>query len=133
MKNLKGKVAAITGRKSGIDASLSLGFGLHGSTIALIDGDKKSLQKQAELLQSKNMPVIGLQCDITDERQCTVTIGKIIKKIGGIDIVANNAGITQRSLFINTNVKLLLYTLSHNYLHKFPKVFIAYTGGIHNP
>jgi NAD(P)-dependent dehydrogenase (short-subunit alcohol dehydrogenase family) len=102
MKDLKGKVVAITGGASGIGAALSLEFGLHGSTIALIDVDKKSLQQQVALLQSKNISAIGLHCDITDERQCTVTIAKIIKKFGGIDILVNNAGITQRSLFIHT-------------------------------
>lgn len=102
MKDLQGKVVAITGGASGIGAALSLEFGLHGSLVALIDVDRKSLKRQVALLQGKNIPAIGLYCDITSERQCTVTIAKIIKKFGGIDILVNNAGITQRSLFIHT-------------------------------
>jgi NAD(P)-dependent dehydrogenase (short-subunit alcohol dehydrogenase family) len=115
MKDLKGKVVAITGGASGIGAALSLEFGLHGSTIALIDVDKKSLHKQVALLQSKNIPAIGLHCDITNERQCTVTIAKIIKKLGGIDILVNNAGITQRSLFAHTRSEVFHKVMAVNF------------------
>ncbi len=102
MNDLKGKVTVVTGGASGIGAAIALEFGLHGSSIAILDVDKISLKKQVHVLQSNNIPAIGFQCDITNEKQCTVTIAKIIKQYGGIDILVNNAGITQRSLFVDT-------------------------------
>lgn len=115
MKDLRGKVVAVTGGASGIGAALTLEFGSHGSTIAIIDVDRKSLKEQVAFLQSKKISAIGLYCDITSEEQCTVTIAKIIKKFGGIDILVNNAGITQRSLFFHTKSMVFHRVLAVNF------------------
>ncbi|MCX8123218.1 MAG: SDR family oxidoreductase [Spirochaetes bacterium] len=115
MKNLDGKVTLITGGASGIGAAIAHEFGFHGASIAIVDIDKKALQKQVALLQSKNIPVIGIQCDIASEKQCSVAIAKIIKKCGGIDILVNNAGITQRSLFVDTHTKVFRKVMDVNF------------------
>lgn len=115
MKNLKGKVTVITGGASGIGAAIALEFGLHGSSIAIIDCDKKSLQQQVAELRRKSIPAIGVQCDIAKERQCAGAIAKIIKHFGGIDILVNNAGITQRSLFVDTQTKVFHKVMDVNF------------------
>ncbi|GAB4220482.1 MAG: SDR family oxidoreductase [Spirochaetota bacterium] len=115
MNNLQGKVTVITGGASGIGAAIALEFGLHGSSIAILDVDTIALKNQVNLLQRNNIPVIGFQCDITNEKQCTVTIAKIIKQYGGIDILVNNAGITQRSLFVDTTAAVYKKVMNVNF------------------
>ncbi len=115
MKNLNGKVTVITGGASGIGAAIAHEFGLHGSSIAIIDCDKKSLQQQVAELRRKSIPAMGVHCDIANERQCAGAIAKIIKHFGGIDILVNNAGITQRSLFVDTQTKVFHKVMDVNF------------------
>ncbi|MEJ5361444.1 MAG: SDR family oxidoreductase [Spirochaetota bacterium] len=115
MNNLQGKITVITGGASGIGGAIALEFGLHGSSIAILDVDEIALKKQIHILQSNNIPAIGFQCDITDEKQCTVTIAQIIKQYGGIDVLINNAGITQRSLFVDTHATVYKKVMDVNF------------------
>ena len=61
------------------------------------------------LLESKNAfstaghDVLAVKCDVTKEDDCGEAIEKVIEHFGGIDVLFNNAGITQRGNFVNTH------------------------------
>ena len=92
---LKGRVAIITGgaRDSGIGRATARIFIEHGARVAICDLESESPQAAAADLGDNAM---GLSCDVTDAGACKAAADTVAAEWGGIDVVVNNAGLTQR-------------------------------------
>lgn len=101
--DFNGKVVAVTGGASGIGAALCRRFGKAGAKVAVIDMDGKGADRLAGELKSAGIEAAGFACDVSRQKECEAVIGAIIKRWGGIDVLALNAGITQRSPFVDTD------------------------------
>ena len=93
----KNKVVAITGAASGIGLALARKFASEGAALALIDRDQTALESCEQEFIESGYRVMAVPCNVTDPSMCTSTIQKVIDNFGGIDVLVNNAGITQRS------------------------------------
>jgi NAD(P)-dependent dehydrogenase (short-subunit alcohol dehydrogenase family) len=91
---LKGKTAVISGGagKRGIGFATAKLFVEQGAKVAILDIDGPAAIEAAASLGTGN---IGLQCDVTDLAACQKAIEVSIKALGHVDILINNAGITQ--------------------------------------
>ncbi len=61
------------------------------------------------------MDAIGIGCDVAREMECEAAIQSIIAHYGGIDVLVNNAGITQRSAFVDTKVAVYRQVMDVNF------------------
>ncbi|CDP20942.1 unnamed protein product [Coffea canephora] len=93
-KRLDGKVAIITGGASGIGAAAARLFHSNGAKVVLADIQDNLGQAIANEL-GKNACYI--HCDVSQEDQVFDLIDTIIAKYGQLDIMYNNAGITEGS------------------------------------
>lgn len=100
--NFTDRVVVVTGAASGIGAAIASHFSQEGSKIGMLDVDEAALKEREEELRTAGAEVLGMRCDITDYEDCERAMQKIIQHFGGIDVLVNNAGITHRSAFINT-------------------------------
>ncbi|MFZ4805820.1 MAG: SDR family NAD(P)-dependent oxidoreductase [Hyphomicrobiaceae bacterium] len=91
---LKGKTAVISGGagKRGIGYATAQLFVEHGARVAILDIDGAAATEAAASLGAGH---IGLQCDVTDRDACQKAVEASIAALGHIDILLNNAGITQ--------------------------------------
>jgi NAD(P)-dependent dehydrogenase (short-subunit alcohol dehydrogenase family) len=105
-KIFENKTAVVTGGASGIGLAICRIFGMSGASIAIIDFDKKAIDKSVKELIAEGIICTGYFCDISDEKKCDQTIKKIITEFNGIDFLFNNAGITQRSPFLKTEMSV---------------------------
>lgn len=112
---LKDKVAVVTGGASGIGLAVCLEFAAHGAQIAVLDMDEAALGKMSKEFSIKGIPVLALSCDVTQEESCKVAIDDILNKFGRIDILFNNAGITQRGLFEKTETHVFKKVMDVNF------------------
>jgi len=112
---MKGKVVVVTGAASGIGAAVCRKFGQQGSWIALLDMDEKGIDERVRELAGKGMTAFGQVCDVTDEEQCRSAMQEIIRRFGGIDVLVNNAGITQRCPFIKASVSMYRRVMDINF------------------
>jgi len=89
---LDGKVAVISGAASprGIGLATARLFAAHGARVAILD-----LQGFNEAAASLGPAHRGYACDVTDRAACSQAVDQVIADMGGIDILINNAGITQ--------------------------------------
>lgn len=89
--SLKGKRVLITGGGSGIGEGLVEAFALQGSRVAFVDiADKASRDLVERLCDLPHKPLYR-QCDITDIDAFKAVLAELEDKLGGIDILVNNA------------------------------------------
>jgi NAD(P)-dependent dehydrogenase (short-subunit alcohol dehydrogenase family) len=112
---MKDKVVVITGGAGGIGAALGSCFGREGSRIALLDVDGEELKAGEQKLLAMGVDVLAWTCDITSEEDCNQAIQAILHRFGGIDVLINNAGVTQISLFRDTPVSVLRRVVEVNF------------------
>ncbi len=92
---LQGKTAVISGAASerGIGRATAQLFAEHGARVAILDLDQEASARVAERLPGAGHH--GIACDVTDKASCEAAAAKAIGAFGRVDILINNAGITQ--------------------------------------
>ena len=92
MKNLNGKVIALTGAGSGIGRCLAIQLAQHGSHLSLSDVDEAGLKETKELL-SQDIIVTTHIVDVADREQVYAWAENTVKDHGHVDCIINNAGV----------------------------------------
>ena len=94
MKDLKGKVAVVTGAAMGMGKSLAGMLLDEGCKVVLVDIKKKELKATADELSKKGVCASYL-CDISDRQAVYDLAGKVKNDLGVVSILINNAGIVK--------------------------------------
>ncbi|ANW04138.1 SDR family NAD(P)-dependent oxidoreductase [Bradyrhizobium icense] len=95
---LRGKTAVISGAASprGIGLSTARRFAAEGARVAILDIDGTAAEAASKSLEAvSGGPHLGLGCDVADRESCMKAIDDVVAAFGQIDILINNAGITQ--------------------------------------
>jgi NAD(P)-dependent dehydrogenase (short-subunit alcohol dehydrogenase family) len=91
--DFQNKVVVVTGGASGIGLACSREFAQRHATVAIVDVDAKAGRRAAkELLQSSGR-VEFFSFDVSKGAQVEAGVRKIARKLGGVDVLINNAGI----------------------------------------
>jgi short-subunit dehydrogenase len=93
------KIVWITGASSGIGEALAYQFAKEGAKLVISSRREKELQRVRENIISECL-IIPL--DITDNLSLQNAVKIAIKHYGKIDVLVNNAGISQRALALDT-------------------------------
>jgi NAD(P)-dependent dehydrogenase (short-subunit alcohol dehydrogenase family) len=95
MFSLEGKTAIVTGAARGLGAEIALGLAQCGASLVLADLNMpEDSTKRVEKLGGR---CIALQIDISDEKQVEGLVERAVSEYGKVDILINNAGISQMS------------------------------------
>lgn len=94
MKNLKGKVAAVTGAASGLGRSMALAFATEGMDVALGDVDDKNLSSVENEVRAKGVRAFTLRVDVSRAQDVESFRDQALSRLGGIHLVCNNAGVS---------------------------------------
>ena len=98
----KNQVVWITGASSGIGEALAKAFNAEGAKVILSARNVAELQRVQRELPQKETPSVILPFDVQKYMEAE-NIGKeAIKAFGKVDILINNAGLSQRSLAKDT-------------------------------
>ncbi|PWC75370.1 SDR family oxidoreductase [Azospirillum sp. TSH64] len=101
---LSNKVCVITGAASrrGIGRATAKLFALHGGRAIILDLDgAQAAEAAAELGEAHR----GFACDVTDRDACFAVADRVMEEFGRIDVLVNNAGITQPLKFMDIGPK----------------------------
>jgi NADP-dependent 3-hydroxy acid dehydrogenase YdfG len=119
---LAGKVALVTGASSGIGEATAIALAAEGAKVALAARRRDRLEALEDKLGA-NGAATAIALDVTDEQACRDAVSATRDRLGGLDIVINNAGLMLLGpileadtedwrRMINTNVLGLMY-LTH--------------------
>ena len=97
---LAGQTALITGGARGIGREIALLLAREGADCALFDVNEPLLAQTCQEIEALGRRALGLRVDVTDASNVDEAVGKVLDKLGRIDILLNNAGITQDGLLI---------------------------------
>ena len=115
------KVVLITGGAQGIGKAIALELGKQGYDIVI---NYLTSKKEAEILKDKiikdyGVRCIAIQCDVSKENEVDKMISTIEAKLGGVDILINNAAIDLSNLFHLKNAEEFRKTLDVNVVGAF--------------
>ena len=99
---LKDKVAIITGAASGIGKSAAERFAQEGATLVIADIRAEAIDRTVEEFHAKVFKAIGQVCDVTSRDQTQEMVKEVVRQLGRIDILINNAGISRYRPFAET-------------------------------
>jgi NAD(P)-dependent dehydrogenase (short-subunit alcohol dehydrogenase family) len=94
MKELKGKVAAVTGAASGLGRSMALAFATEGMDVALADVDEQGLLQAREAMKRHGVKATALRVDVSQAAEVEAFAERTVKELGAIHVVCNNAGVS---------------------------------------
>ena len=100
MKELNGRVAAITGGGSGIGRATAFALGKQGCALALADVNMDSLESVKRELKAKGIgPVTLHRCDVSNREEVERFASEVAEQHQRCDILVNNAGVTTAGRF----------------------------------
>jgi len=104
---IEGKVAWITGASSGIGAALAARLFDDGATVILSARSAgKLLQIKAQLDRKALGRCIVIPCDVTSSTSIQEAVDEVKKQAGRVDLLINNAGVSQRSYALETTLEV---------------------------
>ncbi|MGZ5110866.1 MAG: SDR family NAD(P)-dependent oxidoreductase [Usitatibacter sp.] len=93
MKNLKGKVAVVTGAGSGIGRELALGCAREGALVVLADIDEAGMRDTMAQLATLGARALQVRCDVSKPGDLDRLAARTYEEFGAAHLLFNNAGV----------------------------------------
>jgi 3-oxoacyl-[acyl-carrier protein] reductase len=94
-QRLAGKVSIITGGAQGIGLATALKFSREGATVVVCDIRQAAVDAAVAQCQEAGAKALGWVVDVTQREMVDAMVQQVLSQLGRIDVLVNNAGITQ--------------------------------------
>lgn len=95
MGRLQNKVSIITGAAQGIGLATALKFATEGAIVIVCDIRQAGVDAAVAACQQQGAQAQGFVMDVTNRDQVNAVMAQVRDRFGRIDVLVNNAGITQ--------------------------------------
>lgn len=103
---LKNKTVLVTGALGGIGmATVALAAREGARVVVLADLDERRVVAAAELLRDEGVAALGVVLDVASEPSWESLVTRVEAEVGGLDVLVNNAGVTNRFGVLETTVE----------------------------
>ncbi len=93
--DLSGKVALVTGARTGLGQGMALALARAGADIAALGSSP--MPETAEAIRQSGRRFHALEVDLSKKFDAKAIVRSVVSALGGIDILVNNAGIIRRA------------------------------------
>jgi 3-oxoacyl-[acyl-carrier protein] reductase len=94
-QRLAGKVSIITGGAQGIGLATALKFSREGAIVVVCDIRQAAVDAAVAQCQEAGAKALGRVVDVTQREMVDAMVQQVLNQFGRIDVLVNNAGITQ--------------------------------------
>ena len=94
MRDLKGKVAVITGGASGIGLAMAERFGREGVKLVIADIQEDAVARAVAGLEARGFEAVGVRTDVSKYSEVEALAEAALGAFGKVHIVVNNAGVS---------------------------------------
>jgi NAD(P)-dependent dehydrogenase (short-subunit alcohol dehydrogenase family) len=94
MRELGGKVAAVTGAASGLGRAMALAFAREGMHVALADVDQRNLVSVESEVRAHGARCFTMHVDVSKAAEVETFAARVVQELNTIHLVCNNAGVS---------------------------------------
>ncbi|HEY8208793.1 MAG TPA: 3-oxoacyl-[acyl-carrier-protein] reductase [Myxococcaceae bacterium] len=92
--SLKDKVALVTGGSRGIGRACAVALARAGAQVAITyAGNEAAAQETVAQIEKEGGKARAFKSDVADSRACAETVELVVKELGRLDVLVNNAGV----------------------------------------
>ncbi len=114
-ETLKGKVVIITGASSGIGRALTLEMHRRGAHVVIGARSADKIRELEDQYTEETRRIVSLKTDVSVPAECQALVSKARDVFGRVDVLVNNAGISMRSLFRDTELGVIRKLMETNF------------------
>ena len=98
MLDFNGQVVIVTGSGSqrGIGRCIARTFAKQGAQVIVADINEAGLNETVDIIKSEGGKADGFKLDVSDEESVKDFVQNVVDKYGRIDVLVNNAGVSQK-------------------------------------
>jgi 3-oxoacyl-[acyl-carrier protein] reductase len=100
MSEFSGKTALVTGAGRGIGKAIALDLARNGANLVLVNRNPQSAEEIRAQVEALGVQAWALQADIAQLTAAEALCSQALELAGSIEILVNNAGVTQDNLFM---------------------------------
>lgn len=100
------RIALVTGASRGIGRAVALEFARAGADVALTARSRADLESLALEIRALGRRALPIVCDVLEFSSLENAVSRVESELGSIDILINNAGITQGVKFTDQTYEL---------------------------
>ncbi|CAN5622918.1 3-oxoacyl-[acyl-carrier-protein] reductase [soil metagenome] len=102
MSNLSGKKALVTGAGMGIGQGIAVEMARQGTEVAVHYAHTEPDETLAKI-EDLGGKLVAIQGDLSTPDECRKVVDESAEALGGLDVLANNAGVTRALDFLDTD------------------------------
>lgn len=114
-RSFAGKTVLVTGAGGGLGRAVALRFAQAGARIAALDKDASGIESLSVEIENRGGQCLALPCDITDAEACDRAVAATVQHFRTLDVLVNNAGMSQRSGFAVTDLAVIRRVMDVNF------------------
>lgn len=102
MAAIRKPTAFVTGASQGLGAALALRFAQDGYDLAVSGTTLEHLKNTVVALEAKGARAVAVPLDLRSQASTEQAMAQVVDAFGELDVLVNNAGVTTRSLAVDT-------------------------------
>src|SRR5262245_30005919 len=99
MRELRGRVAVVTGAGSGIGRAVSVLLAQQGCHVALADVNRAGLEESAAQVRAHGVSASVHEVDVASRERMQSFADDVLREHGRVNILINNAGVSVNGFF----------------------------------